>query len=65
MFGNAGLTAKNLGHPDTTLLRKDYNGAATKVEAKRFSSIIVSYSLENYPCNNLGSAEYPVQYQSP
>ena len=63
MFGNAGLTAKNLGHPDTTLLRKDYNGAATKVEAGRFFSIIPKDVSGNYPSNNLGSEEYPVQFQ--
>lgn len=30
MFKNAGLTAKNLGHPNSTLLRKDYNNAVTE-----------------------------------
>ena len=40
MFGNAGLTSKNLGHPDTTLLRKDYNGAVTKAQAKTFWAIL-------------------------
>ena len=63
MFGNAGLTAKNLGHPDTTLLRKDYNGAATKVEAGRFFSIIPKDVAGNYPGNNLGADEYPLQFQ--
>ena len=30
-FNDAGLTAKNLGHPDSTLLRKDYNGAVSEI----------------------------------
>ena len=64
MFGNAGLTAKNLGHPDTTLLRKDYNGAATKVEAGRFWKILPWSGSGNYPCNDLDSLNYPIQYQS-
>ena len=38
-FNDAGLTAKNLGHPDSTLLRKDYNGAVTKAQAKEFWAI--------------------------
>ena len=37
---DAGLTAKNLGHPNTTLLRKDYNGAATKAQAEAFFAIL-------------------------
>ena len=36
MFRDAGLTAKNLGHPSPTLLRKDYNNAVTRAEAARF-----------------------------
>ena len=38
-FNDAGLTAKNLGHPDSTLLRKDYNGAVTKAQAREFWAI--------------------------
>ena len=38
-FNDAGLTAKNLGHPDSTLLRKAYNGAVTKAQAKEFWAI--------------------------
>lgn len=64
MFGNAGLTAKNLGHPDTTLLRKDYNGAITRAQAIKFWSIMPKYCSGNYPSNYLGSEEYPFQYQS-
>ena len=40
MYNDAGLTAKNLGHPNTTLLRKDYNGAATKAQAEAFFAIL-------------------------
>ena len=36
MYRDAGLTAKNLGHPNPTLLRKDYNNAVTRTEAERF-----------------------------
>ena len=36
MFKDAGLTAKNLGHPNPTLLRKDYNNAVTEAEAEAF-----------------------------
>ena len=64
MFGNAGLTSKNLGHPDLTLLRKFYNGAVNQVEARRFWSISPGYGSGNYPCNDLGSLDYPIQYQS-
>jgi integrase len=39
MFKDAGLTAKNLGHPNPTLLRKDYNNAVTEKEAKKFWAI--------------------------
>jgi hypothetical protein len=39
MYRDAGLTAKNLGHPSPTLLRKDYNNAVTRAEAERFWSI--------------------------
>ncbi len=39
MFKDAGLTAKNLGHPNPTLLRKDYNNAATEAQAKQFWAI--------------------------
>jgi len=39
-YNDAGLTAKNLGHPDSTLLRKDYNGAVTKAQAKAFWAIL-------------------------
>jgi len=39
MYRDVGLTAKNLGHPNPTLLRKDYNNAVTRSEAKRFWSI--------------------------
>ena len=38
-FNDAGLTAKNLGHPASTLLRKDYNGAVTKAQAREFLAI--------------------------
>ena len=38
-YNDAGLTAKNLGHPDSTLLRKDYNGAVTKAQAKAFWAV--------------------------
>ena len=64
MFGNAGLTAKNLGHPDTTLFTKYYYGAATKVEAGRFWKILPGSGSGNYPCNDLDSLNYPIQYQS-
>lgn len=40
MFKDAGLTAKNLGHPNPTLLRKDYNNAVTEKEAKKFWAIM-------------------------
>ena len=36
MFKDAGLTAKNLGHPNPTLLRKDYNNSVTEAEAEAF-----------------------------
>ena len=36
MYQDAGLTAKNLGHPNPTLLRKDYNNAVTREQAKGF-----------------------------
>jgi len=39
MYRDAGLTAKNLGHPNATLLRKDYNNAVTRAEADAFWSI--------------------------
>ena len=39
MYRDAGLTAKNLGHPNPTLLRKDYNNAVTRAEAEEFWSI--------------------------
>ena len=39
MYRDAGLTAKNLGHPNPTLLRKDYNNAVTRAEAQEFWSI--------------------------
>ena len=39
MYRDAGLTAKNLGHPSPTLLRKDYNNAVTRAEAVSFWSI--------------------------
>ena len=39
MYRDAGLTAKNLGHPNATLLRKDYNNAVTHAEANAFWSI--------------------------
>ena len=39
MYRDAGLTAKNLGHPSPTLPRKDYNNAVTRAEAERFWSI--------------------------
>ena len=39
-YNDAGLTAKNLGRPDSTLLRKDYNGAVTKAQAKDFWAIL-------------------------
>jgi len=39
MYRDAGLTAKNLGHPNATLLRKDYNNAVTYAEANAFWSI--------------------------
>ena len=42
-YNDAGLTAKNLGHPDSTLLRKDYNGAVTKAQAKAFWAILPSH----------------------
>ena len=64
MFGNAGLTAKNLGHPDTNQLTKDYYGVATKVEAGRFWKILPRSESGNYPYNDLGSSNYPIQYQS-
>jgi len=38
-FNDAGLSAKNLGHPDSTLLRKDYNGAVSNAQAKEFWAI--------------------------
>ena len=40
MFKDAGLTAKNLGHPNPTLLRKDYNNAVTEAQAKKFWDIM-------------------------
>ena len=40
MFRDAGLTAKNLGHPSPTLLRRDYNNAVTRAEAARFWEIM-------------------------
>ena len=64
MFGNAGLTAKNLGHPNTNQLTKDYYGVATKVEAGRFCKISPGSVSGNYPYNDLGSSNYPIQYQS-
>jgi len=36
MFKDAGLTAKNLGHPNADLLRKDYNSAVTEAAARQF-----------------------------
>ena len=39
MYRDDGLTAKNLGHPNPTLLRKDYNNAVTRSEAERFWAI--------------------------
>ena len=39
MYRDVGLTAKNLGHPNPTLLRKDYNNAVTRSEAARFWEI--------------------------
>ena len=39
MYRDVGLTAKNLGHPNPTLLRNDYNNAVTRSEAKRFWAI--------------------------
>ena len=39
MYRDVGLTAKNLGHPNPTLLRKDYNNAVTRSEAERFWAI--------------------------
>ena len=63
MFGNAELTARNLGHPDSTLLRQDYNGAVTMAEAHKFWAILPKYILSNYPCNNFSSVDYPIQYQ--
>ena len=42
-YNDAGLTAKNLGHPDSTLLRKDYNGAVTKAQAKGFWAILPNH----------------------
>ena len=42
-FNDAGLTAKNLGHPNTTLLKNDYNGAVTKAQAKAFWAILPSH----------------------
>ena len=39
MYRDVGLTAKNLGHPSPTLLRKDYNNAVTREQAKGFWSI--------------------------
>lgn len=38
-FNDAGLTAKNLGHPNPTLLRKEYNNAVMKSEAAAFWAI--------------------------
>jgi hypothetical protein len=63
MFGNAELTARNLGHSDSTLLRRDYNGAVTMAEAHKLWSIVPKYILSNYPCNNFSSVDYPIQYQ--
>ena len=40
MYRDSGLTAKNLGHPNPTLLRKDYNNAVTWVQAMGFWSIV-------------------------
>ena len=42
-YNDAGLTAKNMGHPDSTLLRKDYNGAVKKAQAKDFWSILTKH----------------------
>ena len=39
MYCDVGLTAKNLGHPNPTLLWKDYNNAVTRSEAERFWEI--------------------------
>jgi hypothetical protein len=39
MYRDSGLTAKNLGHPNPTLLRKDYNNAVTREQAKGFWAI--------------------------
>ena len=40
MFKDAGVTAKNLGHPNPTLLMKDYNNAVTEAQAKQFWAIM-------------------------
>lgn len=40
MFKDAGLTAKNLGHPDTNLLRKDYNSAVTEASAVEYWGVL-------------------------
>ena len=64
MFGNAGLTSKNLGYPDLTLIRNLYNGVVNQAEAGRFWPISPGYGSGNYPCNDLGSLDYPIQYQS-
>jgi len=36
---DVGMTAKNLGHRNPTLLRKEYNNAVTRSEVERFWSI--------------------------
>ena len=43
MYRDAGLTAKNLGHPNTTLFKNDYNGAVTKEQAKAFWAILPTH----------------------
>ena len=42
-YNDAGLTAKNLGHPNPTLLRKEYNAAVTKAQAKAFWAILPTH----------------------
>ena len=39
LYRDVGMTTKNLGHPNPTLLRKDYNNAVTRSESERFWSI--------------------------
>ena len=39
LYRDVGMTTKNLGHPNPTLLRKEYNNAVTRSEAERFRSI--------------------------